>query len=376
MRREIQKIGAVAGLLAITIVLTVRSAHEQPVAAANIQVSSAQFVKYIAEWSEPEGYFDSDNFISNETSYEHVTDELHARVRPGGVYLGVGPDQNFTYIVHTRPSLAVIIDIRRQNLLQHLLFKALFDQATSRADFLALLFARQKPHLRAGAALDEIVRAVRASVSDEQLFKNDLESVNSLLIGTYKIRLTEEDLGKIAYTYRTFWQQNLDLRFSSIGRDNAMQYPTFESLLLETDRGGHYQNYLASDELFDWMKKFEKENRLIPIVGDFGGTQAFQNVSKFLKDNGLQVSTFYTSNVEFYLFGTPGWTAFMKNVHALPVSDDSVFVRAYFPTFGRWHPQNVRGHRSTSLVHGIVPFLRDYDAGRIPTYWEVVDRAK
>jgi len=352
------------------------NSHEQPVAAANISVTAQQFSKYIQDWSEPEGYFDSDNFISNETSYQHVVDRLRNQVRPGNVYIGVGPEQNFTYIAHTRPSLAIIVDIRRQNMLQHLLFKALFDQARSRSEYLALLFAKEKPTVPRSAPLKDILSALRSAPSNEQLFQRHLQDASAVLTEKYKVVLTADDLKKFEYVYRTFWSQNLDLRFSSIGRGNAMNYPTYERLLLETDQNGHLQNYLSSDELFQWLKKFQSENRLIPIVGDFGGSQAFQAVSAFLKQNSLQVSTFYTSNVEFYLFNTLSWPAFMKNVHALPVAQDGVFVRAYFGSFGRGHPLNVVGHRSTSLVHQMIPFMKDYDAGRIPTYWEVVDRNK
>ena len=59
--------------------------------------------------------------------------ELRERGISGGVYIGVGPDQNFSYIAHVRPSVAVIVDIRRDNLLLHLLFKALFESAPSRS---------------------------------------------------------------------------------------------------------------------------------------------------------------------------------------------------------------------------------------------------
>src|SRR3972149_4756114 len=83
---------------------------QQPSAATAVQVSNQQFVRYIEEWSEPEGFFDSDNFISNETSYLHVIGQLRQQVKPGGVYLGVGPDQNFSYIAHMRPALAIITD--------------------------------------------------------------------------------------------------------------------------------------------------------------------------------------------------------------------------------------------------------------------------
>src|SRR5437762_4503616 len=91
-----------------------------PIAAAVPSVSRTEFIQYIDQWSEPEGYFDTDNFISNETSYLHIIPELQRRTVPGGVYIGVGPDQNFSYIARTKPTLAIIIDIRRQNMLQHL----------------------------------------------------------------------------------------------------------------------------------------------------------------------------------------------------------------------------------------------------------------
>src|SRR5260370_30172143 len=83
------------------------------------------FAALSARPSEPNGYFDSDNLISNETSYLHVMDKLREMNVHGGVYLGVGPDQSFSYIAKIRPRMAVIIDIRRDNLLQHLLFKSL-----------------------------------------------------------------------------------------------------------------------------------------------------------------------------------------------------------------------------------------------------------
>src|SRR5215210_4329991 len=84
------------------------------------------FAALSARLSEQGGYFDSDNLISNETSYLHVLGKLRELGVSNGVYIGVGPDQNFTYISKIRPRMAIIIDIRRDNLLQHLLFKALF----------------------------------------------------------------------------------------------------------------------------------------------------------------------------------------------------------------------------------------------------------
>src|SRR5881628_905390 len=139
-------------------------AEQQPRAAAapDLQISTEQFARYTEQWSEPEGYFDSDNFISNETSYLHVIDQLRERVKPGGVYIGVGPDQNFSYIAHTRPMLAIITDIRRQNMLEHLWFKALFAMTANRVEYLSHLVSRKPPGIKPDASLQAIVDAVRA----------------------------------------------------------------------------------------------------------------------------------------------------------------------------------------------------------------------
>ena len=369
-RSSIFVIGLVGALLIGA--STIPWSHEQPHAATDIQVSVEQFGQYIRDWSEPEGYFDSDNFITNETSYLHVVDQLEQHVKAGGVYLGVGPDQNLSYIVHTRPMVAIITDIRRQNMLQHLWFKALFAMSADRVEYLSFLFSRKPPRVKSDASLQEILNAVRASATDESVFRKNLASVKTLLLDKYKLPLSSDDLSKIEYVYQTFWKEGLDLRFSSIGRGNASMYPSVEEILLETDRQGKRQNYLSSDELFVWLKRFEAENRLIPIVGDFAGPHALRAVGSFLEANGLNVAAFYTSNVEFYLFGTPNWPRYVGNLKALPFDRDSVFIRSYFPTFGRPHPLNVPGHRSTSLVSPVVPFLADYDARQIRSYWDVV----
>ena len=57
----------------------------------------------------------------------------------------MGPDQNFTYIVALKPKIAFIFDIRRQNMLTHLMYKALIEQSTDRADFISRLFSRPRP---------------------------------------------------------------------------------------------------------------------------------------------------------------------------------------------------------------------------------------
>lgn len=355
----------------ITSLLVLLQTAPRPATAPPIEISRAQFAQYIEELSEPEGYFDTDNFISNETSYLHVIPDLRRQVKPGNVYIGVGPDQNFPYIVHTQPTLAIISDIRRQNMLQHLLYKALFDMASSRAEFVSLLFSRATPTVDKTAALPDLLNAVRRAPTSEARYRTNAAAVRQRLLTTFGLKLSAKDLQQIDYVHHSFWEEGLDLRFSSIGRNNASNYPTFQSLLLQTDRTGKLQGYLATEEMFLWMKKFEAENRLLPITGDFAGSKAFKAMGAFLKKNGLQVSTFYTSNVEYYLFEEGKWGRYIDNLRALPVTSDAVFIRSYFGNSGV-HPQNVPGHRSTSLVQSLPEMLREQAAGRIRSYLDIV----
>src|SRR5688500_650149 len=124
-----------------------------PAAASRVpaRLADSTFWRMITEFSEPDGYFRSDNLVSNETTFQHVIPELVRTLGAGGVYLGVGPDQNFTYMVALRPRIAFIVDIRRGAMLQHLLYKALVELSDDRAAFLALLFGRPAP---AGLAAD------------------------------------------------------------------------------------------------------------------------------------------------------------------------------------------------------------------------------
>ncbi len=123
--------------------------------------AQSSFAAEVAALSEPAGYFDTDNLISNERSYLDVVPDLKKRGVRGGAYVGVGPDQNFSYIAAIRPDVAFIVDVRRDNLLLHLLFKSLFTLARTRVEYLALLLGRPLPApptawtmSRAGAGLD------------------------------------------------------------------------------------------------------------------------------------------------------------------------------------------------------------------------------
>src|SRR4029077_16351098 len=108
----------------------------------------------------------------NETGFQAVIPVLKQTTRPDGVYIGVGPEQNFTYIAAIRPKVAFIIDIRRQNMVEHMIYKALFEMSAERADFIARLFARKRPAgLTEQSTADELFRAFDTAPIDNDAFE-------------------------------------------------------------------------------------------------------------------------------------------------------------------------------------------------------------
>ena len=283
------------------------------------QLTDREFWKMSTEWSEPNGFFRSDNLTSNELLFQHVLTDLVRRTRPGDVYLGVGPEQNYTYIAAVRPSMAVIFDIRRGNLQLQLMYKALFEMAADRVEFVSLLFARPRPTgLGPKSTVVDIFSAFARSPKSEALYTKTLKAITNRLTKTHGLLLAAEDLDGIEYVYHAFYWSGFAVRAS----------PTYENLMTETDETGAFKSYLASEERFAVVKSLEFRNLVIPVVGDFGGPKSIRAVGAYLKARGATVSTFYLSNVEQYLEQDRKWDVFCRNVASLPLDRSSTFIRS------------------------------------------------
>ena len=297
-------------------------------------LSDADFWSLTERLSEANGSFVSrsgspDNLLSNENSISSVAAELAVRVKSGGVYLGVGPEQNFTYIAAMRPRLAFITDIRRGNLDLHLMYKALFGLSATRSDFVARLFSR-RPVAAATAKTTaaELMAAVRRSPPvDEAGFRANLAAIDAYLTRTHALPLGKGDLDGIEYVSRNFHRFGPDINYTSSinGRSGAFgSYGTIQAL---TDSSGVGRTYLASDEAFAYVKQMEAKNLVLPIVGDFAGPKALRALGRYLREHGTVVGAFYVSNVEMYLQRNGTWAAFCANAASLPIDAGSVFIR-------------------------------------------------
>ena len=326
----------------------------------------------IASLSEPGGSFDTDNLISNERSYLHVVPGLRSlagQAGDNGVYLGVGPDQNFSYIAHLRPTLAILIDIRRDNLLLHLLFKAMFSEAATRASYLSLLTGRSEPAAARDAPVESLVRLVDQARPLERTELGRLQARLEAVITRFGVPLSNADRATIARFHRRFVDAGLSLQFNSTGRPPQYDYPTYRDLLLEVDGNGVQRSFLANEDDFQFVKALHARDRIVPIVGDLAGRGALTNVGRYLDATGLRVSAFYTSNVEFYLFRDGSAQTFIANLARLPRQPGSVIVRSVFPGDGA---RLSRGYNSASVTQPIQALLDGYREGRYRQYSELV----
>jgi hypothetical protein len=304
-------------------------------------LSDQEFWSLTEKFSEPDGYFRSnsgspDNLLSNESVVSTVAAALAGRVKPSGVYLGVGPEQNFTYISATRPRFAVITDIRRGNLHLHLMYKALFEMSSTRAEFVARLFNRTRPAgLTAKTTAAEMMAAfLGAEAGDEAVFLANLKAITDHLTRTRRLPLSVDDIAGIEYVYRNFHRFGPAIHYTaSIGRSGSGT--TYASLMSSTDREtGTHRTYLASEENYGIVKALQNKNLIVPIVGDFAGPKALRAVGAYLKARNASVSAFYVSNVEMYLQRNGVWKAFCANVASLPLDAASVFIRPSGSGFG------------------------------------------
>jgi hypothetical protein len=338
-------------------------------------ITLADFGQLIGSLSEPEGFFDSDNFISNEAGYLRVIPAFQRLGLGAGAYLGVGPDQNYSYIAELRPDLAFIIDIRRQNMLQHLYYKALFDLSNNRMEFLERVFGREiapAPAEPESLPIKDLLKYIDDSERDMDIARSKVEQAIALL-RSWKLGLTEEDLKSIRYIAEAFVNQSLDLKFSSQRRPPRPQYPTYRALMEGTDPAGVQVSYLAEESRFQVIKELHRRHGIIPVIGDLAGPRAVQEVAKELRHRGVEVRVFYTSNVEYYIFRNGQWDAYVQNLRSLPLAANAHIIRSYANNW-RPHPAAIRGYYLSTIMQSVRDFLANEDAGRNLTYWDIVTR--
>jgi hypothetical protein len=342
------------------------------------RLTAEEFSRLIRDFSEEGGYFMSDNFTSSEDSYLTIVDKLQELAVPGGAYIGVGPEQNFTYIAKIRPRIAFIVDIRRQAMIQHLMYKAIFQLSPTRADFISLLLSRPIPAGKAPAAnapLDEIIAFFSDLPADNGAYAQNLASIRKTIQEDFQFPLSKEDQASLEYVYGSFRTWGFQIGFDAGSRRGRGfgRFPNLRHLLAMRDLKGKQESFLASTTDYDFVRGMHRRNLIIPVVGDFSGKKALAAVGAYLRKCKLTVSVFYVSNVEIVLFDWGSFEQFsdyVKNVKKLPADNRSLLLRSTFSYYGP--PARLPGYQLCNFLQKVSDFLRDFDQGRYRSYHDLI----
>jgi hypothetical protein len=295
------------------------------------RLSGQEFWTLSQTLSEPNGFFRSDNLVSNEIWFQWVIPELLTRSREGSVYLGVGPEQNFTYIAALKPKMVFITDVRRGNLHMHLMYKALFELSADRAEFVSRLFTKRRPQgLTAKSTATEVINAFwDVPTSAESVYKENLKAIEDHLTKTRGLPLGKDDLDGIEYCYWSFYWYGPRINYSSSSNSNGRgNFVTWGDLMIAADAAGLSRSFLASEDTFNVLKDLHQRNLIVPVVGNFAGPKALRAVGRYVREHGATIAAMYLSNVEQYLVQDGIWNAFCGNVASMPLDDKSTFIRS------------------------------------------------
>jgi hypothetical protein len=323
---------AVGSVLAVVVGVAVSHFSVRAAETLPSRLTDQEFWRVSQQMSEPDGYFQSDNLLSNEIWLQYVIPDLVRRTKPGGVYMGVGPEQNYTYIAAIRPKMVFLPDIRRGNLDLQLMYKAIFELSADRADFVSRLFSKKRPAglSEKSTAADIFTAYEPVETGSTDVYRQNLKAIEDQLTDKNHLPLSKDDLGGVEYVYDNFYRfgPHINYNSSTSNRGRGGNFVNYADLMEATDAEGVDRSYLSSEDSFKVLKELEERNMIVPVVGNLGGTKAVRAIGKYVRDHGATITAFYLSNVEQYLMRDRLSDKFMCNVSSLPLDGQSTFIRS------------------------------------------------
>lgn len=327
-----------------------------------------EFVGLLKDLSlKPTGPESVDNLMTNEDSIASVMDQAASEVPQGTVYLGVGPDQNFSLIAATKPHMALIIDYRKKNQLLHFFHLALIHLSNDRTTYLEKFWARDsqpQPELtlKTPDPSDSQLSSFVKSPFKPDMLKTLQNDVITFL-SAWEM-LTTDDFDNIRRIQARLAGPGPKARFLAL-----KMYPEIQSLIQAKTRSGKPGHWLASDDHYQTVRNLVTRYQLLPIVGDWAekpGTNVkstFRQLSAWLISKRLQVGCIYISDVEFFLMRGSHFSKYIANLSRLPLHHEARVVRT--STREIMHNERLPGQSSTTIVRPLADMIHDYHAGKI-----------
>jgi hypothetical protein len=259
----------------------------------------------------------------------------------------------------------------------HMMYKALFEMSSDRADFISRMFSKPRPaRLDSTTTVDSLWTAYWFVATDSVLYRKNLAAIKDHLVKTHGFALTPDDLLGIDYVYTGFYIEGpiINYNYPGGGGGRGGTYPGFADLMIQTDQSGVKRSFLATEANFRYIKDMHTRNVIVPVVGNFAGPTAIRKVGAYVRERGATVTTIYTSNVEQYLFMQGDeWSRYYENVATLPLDSTSMFIRSVGTgNTGRFASPSPGG-RLPSVLSSVQGLIAAYRAGQIYTYADVIN---
>lgn len=280
-----------------------------------------------AEWAEAFGAVRADPPPERLTRDSHywVSDETYhllfreAMANKGGVFLGIGPDQNYLMAGWARPEVLIPLDFDQAIIDLHFVYRVAFLNAETPEAFRAMWTEEKESEFRA---------LLENAYTDPKQRKNVLKAFK-------KARP------------KVLW------RFKRIRK-------------LHKEKG--VPTYLDDPEQYAFVRNLYLTNRVFPVRGDLTAQKTVRDIAEATKKLGLQITVLYLSNTEQYFVYNDD---FKQNMLALPLAEDSVVLH----TAGmkkEWSPDGLYEH----ILHSGPNFRLWMEDKRTRRIWRIIAARK
>lgn len=194
----------------------------------------------------------------------------------GGLYVGLGTDPNYVFAAWANADAMILMDFDQNVVDLHRVYGAFFRVAKTPAEFLALW---DKDNEAAAHTAIEAAEPKRAKWL-KRIYAQGRKKVKA----------------------RLEWMRD-----------------TWPPLGAQT---------FASDQTqYDYCVKMVVEDRVHAVRGDLTKDKTMSDIAKFARKHGLQISTLYLTNAEYYFEFATG--DYIKNITGLPMPDDSIVLHTF-----------------------------------------------
>jgi hypothetical protein len=200
---------------------------------------------------------------------------LQAR-QPGGVYIGLGTNQNYSLIPWARPDAIVFLDYDEVIVNVHRLNGVFLKSAKSPWDFLLRWSKKNR---------QKAIKLIRQEYSKDQALASAL------------VKLLN-------------W------------RGLYMQYEYMLDRKRMAARG--VKMYLTDQGFYDTLKAYYVDGKVVYLRGNLLLKGAVEKLGKKLKENGAKVSVYFPSNAETYFMFIKHYK---ENIASLPFANDATVIR-------------------------------------------------